>query len=149
MNRKHDSFTIERTYAASPARVFAAFAEPGTKAQWFGGPPERWRETERSLDFRVGGTEVLEGEMKDLGRTRYVARFHRIDPDALLVYAYDMFHGKELLSVSLGTVAFEATKAGGTKMTYTEQGVFFDEGAGMSRRQGTEELFDRLGRVLG
>jgi uncharacterized protein YndB with AHSA1/START domain len=148
MTPEHETFSIERTYAAPPARVFAAWSDPATKSQWFGGPPERWRETERSLDFRVGGVEVLEGEMKDLGRTRYVARFHRIDEDALLVYAYDMFHGATLLSVSLGTVVFEATKSGGTKMTYTEQGAFFDDGAA-SRKRGTEELFDRLGRVLG
>jgi len=32
----HGTFTIERTYAASPARVFKAWADPGAKARWFG-----------------------------------------------------------------------------------------------------------------
>ena len=31
----HASFTIERSYAASPARVFAAFADPAQKRRWF------------------------------------------------------------------------------------------------------------------
>ena len=30
------TFVIERTYAASPERVFAAWSDPATKAQWFG-----------------------------------------------------------------------------------------------------------------
>ncbi len=34
----HDTFVIERTYAASPARVFSAFADPARKVRWFGDP---------------------------------------------------------------------------------------------------------------
>lgn len=30
----HDKFTIERTYPATPARVFAAFASAEAKASW-------------------------------------------------------------------------------------------------------------------
>ncbi|WP_255662547.1 hypothetical protein [Myxococcus sp. RHSTA-1-4] len=31
----HATFTIERTYAASPARVFAAWSRLEAKARWF------------------------------------------------------------------------------------------------------------------
>ena len=34
----HATFSLERTYQAAPARVFAAWAEPAAKAQWFAGP---------------------------------------------------------------------------------------------------------------
>lgn len=34
---QHATFVIERTYDAPPARVFAAWAEPKAKAQWFAG----------------------------------------------------------------------------------------------------------------
>jgi len=53
-------FTIERTLDASPARVFAAFADPAIKKQWFG-VTEEWTPMESSLDFRVGGEEVDHG----------------------------------------------------------------------------------------
>jgi hypothetical protein len=56
----HTTFVIERTFAASPARVFAAWATPEAKAQWFRGPDE-WKQTQRKLDFRVGGWEHLSG----------------------------------------------------------------------------------------
>jgi uncharacterized protein YndB with AHSA1/START domain len=51
---EHGTFTLERVYPAPPARVFAAWADPGAKAQWFGGQ-------DFSLDFRVGGTETNAG----------------------------------------------------------------------------------------
>jgi len=37
---KHATFVIERTYAASPERVFSAFADPKAKARWFVGPDD-------------------------------------------------------------------------------------------------------------
>jgi uncharacterized protein YndB with AHSA1/START domain len=34
------TFTLERVYDATPARVFAAWADPAAKAVWFIGPGE-------------------------------------------------------------------------------------------------------------
>ena len=31
----HSTFSLERVYQASPARVFAAWADPAAKARWF------------------------------------------------------------------------------------------------------------------
>ena len=42
MSIEHSTFVIERTYGASPARVFQAFADPAAKAQWFGARPWSW-----------------------------------------------------------------------------------------------------------
>ena len=36
----HATFVIERTYHASPARVFNAFADQAAKARWFAGPDD-------------------------------------------------------------------------------------------------------------
>ena len=57
----HATFVIERTYAASPARVFNAFADPVAKKRWFTGPDEV--QGEHDLDFRVGGKEVSRGKV--------------------------------------------------------------------------------------
>ena len=32
---KHATFVVERTYAAPPARVYRAWADPAAKAKWF------------------------------------------------------------------------------------------------------------------
>ncbi|GEN07974.1 Uncharacterized conserved protein YndB, AHSA1/START domain [Myxococcus fulvus] len=145
----HGSFTLERTYKASPARVFAAWSDVETKAQWFIGPPERWRLVKRELDFRVGGTELLHGQFEGRHASVFTARYHSIIPNERLVYVYDMHVGDKHLSVSLATVELHATKTGGTRMVFTEQATFLDGADGTrSREGGTAEHFDRLGRVL-
>ena len=57
----HDKFVIERRFKQAPAKVFAAFATEEGKARWFSGPNETWDMVDRHFDFRVGGTEHLEG----------------------------------------------------------------------------------------
>jgi uncharacterized protein YndB with AHSA1/START domain len=58
----HATFTVERTYDVSPARVFAAWAEPAAKARWFGDPDQGVEEFE--LDFRIGGREFNRGKVE-------------------------------------------------------------------------------------
>jgi uncharacterized protein YndB with AHSA1/START domain len=47
----HGKFVIERTYAASPAQVFAAWADPAVKARWFIGP-EGWTAIRLARELR-------------------------------------------------------------------------------------------------
>ena len=53
------TFVIERTYAATPARAFAAWADPAVKEAWFTG--SKTHSPAYALDFRVGGREVTRG----------------------------------------------------------------------------------------
>src|ERR1035438_7768551 len=50
----HATFSLERSYPVSAARVFAAWADPAAKARWFAPGPDSGHQ----LDFRVGGREV-------------------------------------------------------------------------------------------
>ena len=142
----HDKFTIERIYDATPAEVFAAWANPKLKARWFIGP-ESWRETQRELDFRVGGEEVLRGEFPN-GTTSFVARFYEIESNERIVYVYDMHLTGKHHSLSLATVEFRPA-AGGTRMIFTEAVAFLDgtENAA-GRERGTAAHFDRIPSVL-
>jgi uncharacterized protein YndB with AHSA1/START domain len=141
----HATFTVERTYDVSPARVFAAWAEPAAKARWFGDPDQGVEEFE--LDFRIGGREFNRGKVEGQDYT-YEARYQDIVPDERIVYAYDMHAGGSRISVSLGTVEFEPDGAG-TRLTYTEQGAYLDGlDTPEQRQQGTGGLFDALGEEL-
>ena len=51
---EHSSFTIERSFKATPEQVFRAFSEPAAKERWFV-TADGWPVAEFSHDFRVGG----------------------------------------------------------------------------------------------
>jgi len=144
----HDTFTIERTYNASPKRVFAAWADVEAKSKWFGGPSDTWKETERTMDFRVGGQERAGGTFHATGMTTmFAATYLDILDQERIVYAYDMFVNGEKISVSLASIELRATDNGGTHMVVTEQGAYFDSEAYKShgsRLQGTKGLMERF-----
>ena len=141
----HATFVVERTLDASPQRVFAAWADPGAKARWFGNPDQGVDEYE--LDFQVGGREYNRGAVEGQAYT-YEARYQDIVPDQRIVYAYDMHLGERRISVSLGTVELEP-EGDGTRLTYTEQGVYLDGlDTSEQRQSGTGGLFDALAEHL-
>jgi uncharacterized protein YndB with AHSA1/START domain len=140
---QHATFEIERSYGASPARVFAAWADPEAKARWFGPSDEEGSAYE--LDFRVGGRELNRGLAPDGNAYTYEARYQDIVPDERIVYAYDMHLGDKRISVSLATVELKPDDDG-TRLTLTEQGAFLDGlDSSDQREQGTGGLLDALG----
>lgn len=139
----HGTFTINRTFDASVARVFKAFADPKAKARWFSGP-NGWTEIKRAMDFRVGGEEIAHGRFPNGLESKFLARYHEIIPEQRIVYTYDMHANGGFMSVSLATIEFAAHGAK-TKLRFTEQMVFIDGQDGTeSRRQGTEFLLDQV-----
>jgi len=143
----HATFTIERTYPASPARVFAAWSEPVAKARWFVGP-DAWQKSDHQLDFKVGGRERVSGGPKGGPVHVYEARYQDIVPNERIITSYDMHLDDKRISVSLATVELEPEGAG-TRLVYTEQGAFLDgyDDAG-SRERGTRDLLDKLDAAL-
>lgn len=143
----HDTFTIERTYNASPKRVFAAWANLEAKSKWFSGPSDVWTATERAMDFRVGGQERAGGKFTSGMTSMFVATYLDIVDQERIVYAYDMFVNGEKISVSLASIELRATSNGGTHMVVTEQGAYFDSEAYRShgsRLAGTKGLMERF-----
>jgi uncharacterized protein YndB with AHSA1/START domain len=141
---EHATFTVERTYNASPSRVFHAFADPAHKSQWFGGGTD----LNHSMDFRVGGREHLAGSVPDGPAYTFDVLYQDIVEDQRIVYTYDMSLDGQRISVSVATIEL-AADGERTRLTVTEQGVFLD---GLDqpamRAQGTEELMDKLGTTL-
>ena len=142
----HASFSVERTFPVPPARVFAAFADPELKAKWFHGP-DGWEPRTSTLDFREGGHETAAGEVPGEWSSRFEATYHVIEPEAQIVYSYEMFHNDARLSVSVASVELDAIDGGAaTRLVFTEQGAYFEggEAANAEREVGTIGLLKQM-----
>jgi uncharacterized protein YndB with AHSA1/START domain len=141
---EHATFVVERRYEASPARAFAAWADPEAKARWYVDSDARLE-----VDFRVGGRERSRGIAPDGRAYRYEAVFQDIVPDQRIVYIYDMLIEETRISVSLATVEFTSEGDGDTRLVFTEQGAFLDGHESPARRaEGMGGLLDALGEEL-
>jgi uncharacterized protein YndB with AHSA1/START domain len=142
----HSTFAIERTYDASPTRVWGAWAEPAAKASWFG--PKDLPHESRDFDFRVGGQERFAVGTPDGATYLFDSRYSDIVSEQRIVYAYDMYRDETRISVSLATIELEPN-GNGTKLTFTEQGAFLDgHDTPAEREHGTRALLDNLGQTL-
>jgi uncharacterized protein YndB with AHSA1/START domain len=165
----HSTFTLVRVYPASPARVFAAWAEPAAKARWFAGPG-----TEHELDFRVGGRErVHRGGQPGEPALTFESVYYDIVPDHRIVYSSTLSGVDALATVSITTVQLDPIQdaagqdaagqdaagqdaagqqdAGqeGTRLVLTEQGSYLDGREQPSwREQGTSQWLAALAAEL-
>lgn len=139
----HATFVIERVYAATPARTFAAWSDPKLKARWFPAAEEAGYE----FDFREGGREYSKGSNEGAEYV-FAVDYREIVPDARIVYAYYMDMDGVRISVSVATIEFHPQGAG-TRMVVTEMGAYLDGHDTVAQREhGTIWLIDRLGASL-
>jgi len=137
---KHATFVVERTYAASPAKVYQAWADPAAKAKWFSKPDV--------FEFSVGGREYNRGGPPEGPVFTFDACYQEIVPEQRIVYSYSLDSGDIRISVSLTTVELIPCE-GGTKLIFTEQGAFFDgHDSPEVREHGTNIMLDALGKTL-
>ncbi|WP_028050830.1 SRPBCC domain-containing protein [Cellulomonas sp. URHD0024] len=143
----HATFVIDRTFDAPLDRVWDAFAIPEQHAQWFGAD-ENFTTSEAGEDFRVGGGAVQDGQWHGGPTSRYVATYTDIVEKQRIVSTYDMWVAGEHFSTSVTSTEFTAVE-GGTRVTYTEHGVFLDgKDDGSQREAGSRGIFDALGAYL-
>ncbi|HEX3365472.1 SRPBCC domain-containing protein, partial [Phenylobacterium sp.] len=106
----HNTFTIERTYSAAPARVFAAFADPAKKRRWYGEADNHAVEA-FEMDFRVGGAERATyrlGPKTPFPGTEMVndGAYYDIVPNERIIVGAAMMFGGRRITVSLITFEF-------------------------------------------
>ncbi len=101
----HDTFVIDRTYAASPARVYTAFADADQKVRWWG-DDDIEKGADHVIDFRIGGRESLAGSVPDGPSFTYDAVYQDIVENERIVYSYEMTMNGRRISVSVATLEF-------------------------------------------
>jgi uncharacterized protein YndB with AHSA1/START domain len=145
----HGSFTIERTYAASPERVFEAWTDRDQKNEWFGEGDDFLEVTrEYTLDSRVGGHERLAGRFADGREFAYEAIYQDVVAAERLVCSYDVSIDGRRHSVSLMTIELAAGPEG-TSLRLTEQGCFLDGlDSNEQRQEGARDSLQMLDAYL-
>jgi uncharacterized protein YndB with AHSA1/START domain len=143
MTVKYATFTLDRGYAATPARVFAAWADPAAKARWFAGPSG-----EHELDFRIGGRETSSGRPGGGPLLTFESHYHDIVPNERIVYSSTMSTSDGVTTVSITTVEF-VPDGTGTRLVLTQQGTFLDGHEEPEwREQGTSDQLAALAGEL-
>lgn len=151
----HSTFVVERSFPASPERLFAALATPEQVRQWWA-EGEKHDLLEFTMDFTEGGTQRLVYRMHSdtpiAGMTiANDARFQEIIPNNRIVMVATMkLEEKRILA---SQITFELLPSDdGTDLLVTYQGAYFD-GFGANGpqliEQGWNALLDKLGAVLG
>jgi uncharacterized protein YndB with AHSA1/START domain len=104
---------------------------------------------EFTFDFRVGGLESSRFTFEGGPEIRLDAQFQDIAPNERIVFSYRMAIGEMPLSVSLASIELVQTPSGGTHLTHTEYGVYFDDSDGAGhRKEGCQLLLEKLGKAL-
>ena len=150
----HSTFVIERSYSATPERVFSAFADPAKKRRWFV-EGEHHDVEHYEMDFRVGGQELYRLRFKEGTPLKGLALINDggyldIVPNQRVVLASRMTIAEKCVSVSLVTIELLPSDKG-TDLICTHQGAFFEGSGGPAmREEGWRKLLDRLpGELVG
>jgi uncharacterized protein YndB with AHSA1/START domain len=122
---RHSTIVLERTYAASPKRVFAAWSDPEALLRW-GNPGEGWTTSLERFEFKVGGSDLskfgpADGSQVFVNETRYLD----IVQDSRIISAGMMTSAGNTLFTGLLTVEL-APEGNGCRLVLTEQGAFLD-----------------------
>ena len=132
-------FTLDRTYAATPERVYAHFTDPQLLAAWFCPNPDLTTRCE--LDVRPGGDWRVE-----MGDWVVAGRYLTVEPPTRLVFTFDWEHDDGPPT----TVRVEITPDGeATRLVLAHEETAPEGGERSSHEEGWALAFLRLDRLLG
>lgn len=143
-NVVHATFTIERVFDCTPARLWAAFSDPAQKACW--SCHETWRMEE--MTFAVGGREVAGGSDAGGPFWKFDGTYLDIVDGERFIVAYTM--SRDDVRVSASVITWEVSAApGGARLKFTDQGAYLDGHADPAEREaGSGMGLDNLEQFL-
>ena len=148
----HSTFSLERSFKATPERVFAAWADPASKSRW-NYTSAASELLHHEADFRVGGGERVKMKFGAgtpiAGMTiKLESVYEDILPNQRMVWAYRMALDGRTFSSALATVELVKTRTG-TDLFLTHQGAYFEGSDGPEMRKGGwTDLLERLAKEL-
>lgn len=141
----HTTMVMERTYSASSARVFKAWADVEVRARW-SAPASHMQIIYEAADFRVGGRDT--SRCIEPGTADYVANVYYLDirENLRIVFAENVAHGGKRQSAALISVEL-SPKGDATHLLLTMQIASFDDtGMEAGYQMGWSAALDNLAK---
>jgi len=138
------SLTLKRRLKASPAQVFAAWADPKKIVRWFGPAETSGNSVQAEMDVRPGGRYRIsfktgDGEYHEVGGV-----YREVVPDTRLVFTWAWHSTPERESLVTMTVA----KDGDGAMLTLHHEQFYDDKARDGHNRGWTGTLEKLERYL-
>lgn len=144
MTLSTETIVLERTYKATPARVFEAWRDPKARERW-SKPSDDTGMVYDTADFRVGGEDIARCGPKDDLRFHARVRYLEIAPDQRIVMAETIAEGGTTIAASLIFIDFEPAGQTSTRLTVTMHVAGLDRPDMIEGyREGWEPTLDRL-----
>jgi uncharacterized protein YndB with AHSA1/START domain len=142
-----DSIRIERTFTAPARDVFAAWTSAELLRRWYP-PGADWTTPVAEVDLRVGGRLRLVMRSPDGEEFGGGGEYREITPLRRLVFTWTWDRADVAAGVQLIEVDFIEHADGTTTVVMTNRGLA-DERSRESHREGWDESFDNLERLVG
>jgi len=142
-----DSIRIERTFAAPARDVFAAWTSAELLRRWYP-PGADWTTPVAEVDVRVGGRLRLVMRSPHGAEFGGGGEYREITPPRRLVFTWTWDRVDVAAGVHLIEVDFIEHTDGTTTVVMTNSGLA-DEQSRESHREGWDESFDNLERLVG
>lgn len=146
MSEDRTVIRVERTFAAPARVVFEAWTSVEMLRRWYP-PGADWDTPFAEVDLRVGGRLRILMRGPDGEESGGGGEFREITPPSRLVFTWAWDRPDVAVGTQLVEVDFTEHPDGTTTVVMTNRGLA-DERARKSHRQGWEESFDNLDRVL-
>ena len=139
------TLVIERTFKASPERVFRAWTDPAILAKWWG--PAGFTTPQLSLDVRPGGAWRTVMRSPDGNPHAVSGVFREINPPNRLVISWAWEEDGKRGHETEIELTFSADEEG-TRMRLVQR-IFQSSQARDNHRWGWSESFDKLAQLFG
>ncbi|MGH9481313.1 MAG: SRPBCC domain-containing protein [Terriglobales bacterium] len=142
----HATINLERSYPAPVGRVFAAFADPVTRAKWSAPPNDALIYDE--ANFCEGGRDVFRcgpaNDLKFRGETTYLV----IVPNQCVISAETVVTAGKRLAVALNSLGFDESGAGTTLKLTVQLVSFAGPGVVEAYQSGNRSALEGLSTYL-
>ncbi|MEM7213134.1 MAG: SRPBCC domain-containing protein, partial [Pseudomonadota bacterium] len=105
MELSHDTVVLNRSFKATPARLFQAYANPKEREIWCVPSADTVFRIEES-DVVTGGRETACCGPEDDMKWRMNVTYHRVEQDRLIVFTEELWEHDVLLTIALTTFDF-------------------------------------------